>query len=662
MKKLIISIIGTIIIIITTIVSTFAWFISYSQVDPDVTGYSAAAYFASGDGLTEETAYEITSPRHLYNLAWLQYLGKFNTATDGVLNKQYYFKITKDIDMTGYAIPPIGTEKNPFVGFLNGNNKVISNVNIYNNLNNIPVHPTVVDKIEDCNIMGLFGIIGNYNSMYANYAKTNLVQQIYTNNLSVTSSLTSTKIGLFAGYVAGGAEISTIGVHYSSLHLASGSTPYTGNSLSRYALIGDYDDKSISWVDKPSDGTGFGSSFDIAKLFNRLTYIKQNKYSSTPSSHLPNMDSSSDLALASNEFIPLTIRNKVDENAYTGSEAVEIPSKENIGYFLGNQNKLSKKQITFTTLNSSTDSSGKITYSWRGGTPQVFFKRTGQNATTTSENIKALTSDEVSTLPTGMQELIKESSNHAVLRLQCKFEPVEGSDSDKNKYTNGKTISYYNNTYENVYLPNNGIWFKPKIAGKYQFVIYTANDGENFSFGRLTRNITQAPNESENDFLTKYFKTPFNSYSEISIYSYNLPKFALILFEYEISSEDISKNYEFLLSNDRGGSGAYFLYLDIGTNGGSSSETSSTIKGIDFVYATTSTDNGFSSIAEEFSSAVYFTITGESTKQLGFYFRRRNTESDTKVLYYATDSLIITPNDTNLVLIATDNTCTTATS
>ena len=61
MKKLIISIIGTIIIIITTIVSTFAWFISYSQVDPDVTGYSEAAYFASGDGLTEATAYEITS-------------------------------------------------------------------------------------------------------------------------------------------------------------------------------------------------------------------------------------------------------------------------------------------------------------------------------------------------------------------------------------------------------------------------------------------------------------------------------------------------------------------------------------------------------------------------------------------------------------------------
>ena len=60
-----------------TIAISWAWFLNNELVTPDVSGYSASAYFAGGDG-SEENPYQIASPKHLYNLAWLQYLGVFN--------------------------------------------------------------------------------------------------------------------------------------------------------------------------------------------------------------------------------------------------------------------------------------------------------------------------------------------------------------------------------------------------------------------------------------------------------------------------------------------------------------------------------------------------------------------------------------------------------
>ena len=108
---------------------SFSWFIRpFNFTMPgDIGGSTEVSYFESGDGSSEKP-YVISSPVHLYNLAWLQYLGYFNLG-DNINNglAQSYFVLKNDIDMDGIAIPPIGTEEYPFLGNFNGQGYTIAN-------------------------------------------------------------------------------------------------------------------------------------------------------------------------------------------------------------------------------------------------------------------------------------------------------------------------------------------------------------------------------------------------------------------------------------------------------------------------------------------------------------------------------------------------------
>ena len=126
--------------------SALAWFDGRAKLEDEnlLLGSSIGAYFGGGDG-SSGTPYIISSPTHVYNLAWLQYLGFFNydkthiqggqevAGADGAIDKQYYFILQNDIDMDGMYIPPIGTETYPFVGNFNGNNHVVSDFTTSNN-------------------------------------------------------------------------------------------------------------------------------------------------------------------------------------------------------------------------------------------------------------------------------------------------------------------------------------------------------------------------------------------------------------------------------------------------------------------------------------------------------------------------------------------------
>ena len=106
------------------VASTISWFTTVLSIDmnENVTGESNGAYFASGSGASGDP-FIINSPVHLYNLAWLQYLGYFNNNTIGAESGPTYFAIDPDlsepIDMTGWILPPIGTTLYPFVGVFN---------------------------------------------------------------------------------------------------------------------------------------------------------------------------------------------------------------------------------------------------------------------------------------------------------------------------------------------------------------------------------------------------------------------------------------------------------------------------------------------------------------------------------------------------------------
>lgn len=219
------------------------------------------SYFAYGDGSSLHP-YGIKDRVHLYNLAWLQYIGYFDGSSD-LQTRQPYFVLDDDIpasglDMSGITLPPIGSEKYPFLGHFNGNGKTIANLTVSNdNPIQSQSNPDVdfgVMKPSDqtlatgvpSNIVGFFGVVGaTPTSTYptASYDSTIVSLENFTlKNLVVKSQTSQTLIGLAAGYVDGamsGVKISgssklDIGNNKSAITELS---PKTTN-LTDYSLVG----------------------------------------------------------------------------------------------------------------------------------------------------------------------------------------------------------------------------------------------------------------------------------------------------------------------------------------------------------------------------------------------------------------------------------------
>lgn len=269
-------------------------------------GSATPAYFAGGDG-SEKNPYEISNAVHLYNLAWLQYLGYFNmrvdTNADGTTtsfnNKltQSHFVLKNDIDMKGRAIPPIGTTEYPFIGTFNGANFTVRHLTIANEKGDslLKITPsnakwngtmlTRIDGADEISVLGMFGVVGDYNNYVATYKEAHddfsesvmNVSSFYIDLLHVKSSSSSTLCGLAAGYVGG--NFSKIGVYKSDINFVSGATGIASLSgsntvLSKYSLVGAYNENLVTWGDDPSDGSGdFGATIDMKTLARRLTYM-----------------------------------------------------------------------------------------------------------------------------------------------------------------------------------------------------------------------------------------------------------------------------------------------------------------------------------------------------------------------------------------------------
>lgn len=292
-------------------IGSLSWFDNKSTIPQDYNGESANAFFGGGDG-TSTSPYKIMTPRHFYNLCWLQYIGRFNkdTDNDGIIN-QVYFSLENDIDCStlGSALPPIGTTRYPFVGNFTGNDHIISNYTITDEYAKLIKHPSIIDTestyysqgsktINYCSIIGTFGVIG-YNttgafdvldteaSLYgfsSDQLKVNTVSNLYIDNVTIKPTTTNTLAGLLAGYVS--ANMSSCGVHYSKLDFSNGNTNIDSSKfngkLSNYSLIGDYNSTDYEWDGHSGQNNDFGGSIDFASISKRLTYIIDN-YDSTTS-------------------------------------------------------------------------------------------------------------------------------------------------------------------------------------------------------------------------------------------------------------------------------------------------------------------------------------------------------------------------------------------
>ncbi len=294
----------------TVVVSSVAWFNDNAIVNVDNTlGYTASSYFKGGTG-TSSDPYLIDQPVHLYNLAWLQYLGFFNkTTTSGGTTTydqtQTYFKIDDNVtslDMSGVVLPPIGTTNNPFIGVFNGNNKIISNLVVTNAIgsdsSSISIKPINVTASDftGVNIVGMFGVVGDYNGEGKYSSITPIAKDFYLNNCTVNTQLTSTLIGLVAGYANG--SISNVGIINSNLKIVSGSSAFNStltSNLSNYSTIGyatdaykssivrsvkTFKDNTVSYPQDITTLTGsankWGGSIDMQAMHTRLNYFLNN--------------------------------------------------------------------------------------------------------------------------------------------------------------------------------------------------------------------------------------------------------------------------------------------------------------------------------------------------------------------------------------------------
>ncbi len=296
--------------IVAAFSATVAWFsttIRFGDDTADVTGYSDGAYYDYGSG-TADDPYGIRTPRHLYNLAWLQYLGFYNKKTSddqGVQKReQYYFELAGDVDMTGWTIPPIGTTTYPFIGEFNGNGYVISNATTSNLFDDYERTPDVVDSVTGVDIIGLFGVVGSFDTSVTDDNKAsvpmtdaygsapydsqvNKIINLGIENTSVYSKTDKTLIGIAAGYVNG--TLNGVAVNNSNISISSTTqNPYNAaltENYSDYSLVGyatDHykgaiEEKEIKvetpeaeYLSAADAGDNWGNSINFLNAYNRL--------------------------------------------------------------------------------------------------------------------------------------------------------------------------------------------------------------------------------------------------------------------------------------------------------------------------------------------------------------------------------------------------------
>ena len=277
---------------------SYAWFTNHNNVtNNDLHGSTAGAYFARGDG-SSANPYVINKPIHLYNLAWLQYIGAFKDASGA--DKEPYFLIESDLDMTGWTLPPIGTTEHPFKGHLNGNDTEhshgqtstakISNLTVSNDSSDFNKRPSSVTNFVSPEITGLFGVIEKPTTK-----NVPSVQNLYIDKLTVTSKTSSALTGLVAGRVNG--QLEGIGINDSKLNIKDGTSKLDGyDNISKYTSVGyctsDYETSYVKTNTtmytpvqvgdlvnfNPTGGSGgqesdWGGSIDMFNLTKRITYI-----------------------------------------------------------------------------------------------------------------------------------------------------------------------------------------------------------------------------------------------------------------------------------------------------------------------------------------------------------------------------------------------------
>lgn len=655
------SLIVALLVAVFTVGYAFAWILNRKDADFAIKGASAGAYFdsTSGDGTAAEFdaahingPFVIANATHMRNLAVLQNTGRFGT-------NKYYFRIkdtVKEIDMGDLWLPPIGNDDNPFRGEFNGRGKSIKNLKVTTDKSLLTkeMYPTQAsDDYEFSNAVGLFGnthkdsvirnfILNNPKVLIGDLSSTAYGDEPGLNEDVNVENKTQKVAGIAVGRVAGLCQ--SIGVRATESAATSLEIRVDGYSTFN-SILGGLD----KWLESSVTGGGhtagtggtganFGSNFDVQSLVARIEKIKTNKSGANASVLLPDISGNEPI---SGEKLPFSVDS--NKSTYEGAQAQEVVSNQNVGYFLGNQNKITQDTFAFSeplTLSSGTwiGSNGKAPS--KDTVPMWFYKNTWEgdyntnNSTFSDGQFEPLSQDEYNELPDTIKSLLPAdpltTTDYSNKKVSKTFERVrisQGYDNLQAAQNYGKTdnsrwsyhgqISWMGKTYGegfknadgkavdedgnlltdptwggtadfNAYtggvaLPNCAIWFKPSQAGKVRFVMYAATSGHGFSLLRIVRENADA----KNPFKVDTSKAGQDIVWGSPIIQTRMPAYAFMYYEYDVDPEDIAAgNVEFMLMCNSETNGAYFLYMDLGANASEDAKTvvPDTISAVDFIY------------------------------------------------------------------------------
>lgn len=302
MKK-IISTVALLLVTFALLVNTIgiAWLSDNGMSSAiNVEGNLHKSYFQSGDG-SKDSPYEIATPVQLYYFSWLQYLGFFNQKGENNKIQTVYFKVSADLDMTDYTLPPIGTCDNPFLGNFDGGGHTISNLTVENEYDSLFVPPNDTEELTGAEIIGFFGVVGALEgeTSYTYESSANQINDLILEKLTVSTQTQNALIGLVAGYVNG--FVTKVGVVNSTVKIANDTQPLAayGGNLSNYALIGyctpDYKDDvftvnfdlfnpSVNFyevvpnqsIEGGGDGQGWGGSIAMDDMYEWIVNVRDN--------------------------------------------------------------------------------------------------------------------------------------------------------------------------------------------------------------------------------------------------------------------------------------------------------------------------------------------------------------------------------------------------
>ena len=378
MKRLIRMLITTCFTLAVFITASYAWFTHTEFVEPNVSGYSVAAYFGGGDGSSEKP-FLIKNQRHLYNLAWLQYLGYFNQKGEGNVKDstkntltQYSFKLevaNNNLDMDGWYLPPIGTSLNPFIGSLDGNNTTISNLNTTNDFEDFGSrHPGTVDEnnFANCEIIGFVGAIGTTSTMNLSgctiSSNANNITDLNLSRTSITTTTEETLCGIVAGYVNG--KIENVGVLNSGLDIAYGTKINNFDDVSSYTVVGyaesDYLTRtstnktivlnptttydSYTYEDE-GNITGWGGSIAMQDLYQRILNVRPGAVNSIS-------NDASTYVSAENRYINITGKTNIQATSTQSDVAATVLGNEKGTYVKYSTSGVGTRSDTYHYLTS----------------------------------------------------------------------------------------------------------------------------------------------------------------------------------------------------------------------------------------------------------------------------------------------------------------------